>query len=499
MTDHAAELTNPIQSATTPSPILGAGRTDPFGFSSAHLVGIGGCGMSAIAWALLECGVRVSGSDLSANENCRRLREAGARIHTDHAAENIGDAEAVIISTAIRWSNPEIAEARARGLRLLHRSEALALFLSQRKSILVTGTHGKTTTSAMAGLVLGAAGLDPWAFVGGRVPAFKGNTRVGGIEWAVAEADESDGSFEKLPVDHLIVTNIENDHLDYWQTPERMMDGYRRVAQAVPRSGIILSSLDDRGAAELRESLDRPTHTYSVWQQLGDYSAGNIDLKAFTSKFDFYAGSRFVRRFELGVPGIHNVSNAVAVLGLTMELGGDATLAAEALAEFHGVGRRYDVKGRIHQITVIDDYAHHPTEVAATVAAARQTRQETGGRLIAVFQPHRYTRTRDLMLEFSRAFDEVDQLILTDIYPAGEDPIAGVTIDALAKLIAERNAIEMELIRRREDIAGTLALRLRPGDVVLTLGAGDNTRTGVELLHALAQNFPLPGDSPCTA
>lgn len=471
---------------------------EAFGFASAHLVGVGGCGMSAIAWALLMCGIRVSGSDLGFNESCRRLCDAGASVHIGHHAENLADAEVVIVSTAIRDSNPELQAARARGMRIMHRSEALGLFLAMRKSILITGTHGKTTTTAMLGIALDAADFDPWVFVGGRVPAFQGNTRVGGLEWAVAEADESDGSFEVLPANHIIVTNIESDHLDFWKTPQAMFDGYRRVVESVERGGVVLCCMDDPGANLLRESVSRPVLTYSVQRELGHFSADNVRLGAYASTFDFYANKRFVGSYELGVPGMHNVSNAVGVLGLTMELGGDLLQLRECLKGFHGVGRRFDIKGRANDIVIIDDYAHHPTELVATLAGTRAARDEMGGRLIAIFQPHRYTRTRDLMNDFAAAFDEADQLVLTDIFAAGESPIPGVTIDALATLVAKRGTTSCEVVRKREDIARLIVPNLRPGDIVLTLGAGDNTKTGDEILDALAHRNPAEGAAPCS-
>jgi UDP-N-acetylmuramate--alanine ligase len=468
------------------SPIRSTAK-DPFGFASAHLLGIGGCGMSAIARAMLACGVRVSGSDIKRGASCDALEEAGARICVGHAAENLGDAEVVVVSSAIRDGNPELAEARARGLSILHRSEALARFLGSRRSVLVSGTHGKTTTSSMVALALAGAGFDPWAFIGGRVPEFGGNTRIGGLEWAVAEADESDGSFEVLPAEHLVVTNVECDHLDYWKTREAMLAGYCRVVAQVAPRGTVLVCADDAGAREVAEACGRAVRTYGLRPD-AEFRAADVVLSARSSSFDFYADSWFAGRFEVGVPGLHNVSNAVAALAMVTTLGGDAEGAREGLRGFRGAGRRFDVKGTVGGITVVDDYAHHPTEIRATIAATQALRAESGGRLVAVFQPHRYTRTRDFLEEFAAAFDEADRLVLTDIYGAGEDPIPGLGIEALVEQAAARAARPVELIRRRGDIVPVLLPHLQRGDVVLVLGAGDITQTAQQLFDSLSES-----------
>jgi UDP-N-acetylmuramate--alanine ligase len=484
-----AQTSAPAGESVLPAP------PDPLGFSSAHLVGIGGCGMSALARALMACGVAVSGSDLKTGGEVERLRAAGARTFDSHEAANLGDAEVLVYSTAISEANPELVRARAEDRRILHRSDALALFLATRDSILVSGTHGKTTTTALAGLALEAAGADPWCFVGGMVPAFAGHVRVGGLTWAVAEADESDGSFERLPASHLIVTNIEDDHLDYWQTSEAMIAGYRRVIERVARDGVVLMCHDDPGASALRRTLDRRVLTYSVRPRTGDFSAGAIKLAPYHSEFDFYHGKLFFGRFQVGVPGLQNVSNAVAALGLLTALGGDPLVAAPALSDFHGVGRRFEVKGRAAGVTVVDDYAHHPTEVLATIEAARALRQQLGGRLVAVFQPHRYTRTQLLMNSFAVAFTGCDEIVLTDVYAAGEQPIEGVNSEALAARLDRAGFQRVTHIPNRADIAPRLAPRLREGDLVLTLGAGDNTKTSTELLEQLAKTGPcLLGD-----
>lgn len=468
------------------------------GFESAHLVGIGGCGMSALAWSLLACGVDVSGSDVKETRSVSRLRDAGARITIGHSEDAIARPDVAILSSAIRPDNPEVIAAREKGVRMIHRSDALALFLNLRQSILVSGTHGKTTTTAMLSLALEAAGLDPWGFVGGHVPAWDGNSRVGGVEWAVAEADESDGTFERLPADHLIVTNVEDDHLDFWKTSDAMRAGYKRVVEKVREGGTVLVCGDDPGARELAYQVTRRVLTYRLEEGMGDYSAGNIELGAFHAEFDFYRGREVVTRLRVGVPGRQNVANAVAALAMADRLGADLERASAALAAFHGVGRRFEQKGTACGVTVIDDYAHHPTEISATINAALAARRELGGRLIVIFQPHRYTRTRDLMESFATCFTGADELVLAPIYSAGEDQIPNVSTDALAQLIHFETGRMPRLMERRA-IAAAMAHELQAGDLVLTLGAGDNWQTGeeiLELLHAKAGNGAATHDRP---
>lgn len=480
-----------------PAPTLslaGARPENPFGAASAHLVGIGGCGMSAIAWAMLACGIEVSGSDIHLSTTCEKLRAAGARIEIGHDSANLGNTATLVVSSAIRPDNPELGAAREKGLPILHRSEALARFLAHRQTILVSGTHGKTTTSAMTAVALEAAGFDPWAFIGGSVEAFNGNTRIGGVEWAVAEADESDGSFEILPAGHLIVTNVECDHLDYWQTRENMEAGYRRVLENVAPGGIVLCCLDDPGSRRLAREANRRVLTYGLDPRAGDFSADRIELFPGCAQFDLYRGTWFVGRFEVGAPGRHNVSNAVAALAMTMAIGGDPNRAAQALARFHGAGRRFDVKGQAGGITVIDDYAHHPTEIRATIDAARAMREESAGRLIVAFQPHRYTRTLAFMDEFAAAFDEADLLFLTSVYSAGEKPLSGATIDQLLLRVAERRTVPAALVENRKDLAAVLRPQLLPGDIVLMLGAGDITHSAAEL----AAQLPYPATEKVT-
>ncbi len=480
-------LSEPAAEAARPLPRM-IDDTQPFPFESAHLIGIGGCGMSAIAVAMHACGVRVSGSDSKAGKTVQRLQETGINVNIGHNAANLGNVDAVVVSTAIPESNPELEAARERGVAVHHRSDALAMFLASRKSILISGTHGKTTTTALTGVTLAAAGLDPWVFVGGNVPAFRGNTRVGGVQYAVAEADESDGTFERLPSGHLIVTNIEPDHLDYWKTEKRMIAGYKRVIEATEAGGVVLMCEDDPGVRKLRAKIKRPVLTWSIEGRDAHYRAASIRHHPFATEFDFLIGDESLGRFEIGVPGLHNVSNAVAGMAMAIELGGDITMTHEALAAFHGVGRRFDVKGTLGGITVIDDYAHHPSEITATLQAASELKHHTGGRLVTVFQPHRYTRTRDFMNEFAKSFDNADMLVLTNVYPAGEKPLPRAGGVLLYRRTRRSGHPDTRYIADRSVIATRLVDELKPGDVVLTLGAGDNHLTADEILDLLRIN-----------
>lgn len=465
---------------------LGA-SSSMFDFRSAHMIGIGGCGMNAIAHALLASGIKVSGSDLKESKATQDLRKAGAIIFIGHDAENLQNPDVTIISTAIPERNPELQRARGEGRKIIHRSEALGLFLATRQSILITGTHGKTTTSALTAMMMQAGKLDPWAFVGGYVPAFEGNCLCGGDRFAVAEADESDGTFEKLPVHHLIVTNIEDEHLDYWKTGSAMRLGFRRVYESVPESGVRLCCFDDPGVKELisRSTLD--CIGYGVRSKDANYFGANIDLQPFHSSFDLMMRGSFYARYTIGVPGLHNVSNAVAALAMANELGGDLTVVGEALANFHGVGRRFEIKGQAKGVTIIDDYGHHPTEIRVTLKAAKKAANSTNGRLFVIFQPHRYSRTRDTLHELAESFTDATELILLPIYSAGEKPLDGVHDNSLFLTLSPSRKRHAQYMENASEVAQALLPKLRSGDVVLTIGAGDVYKISDELTALMAE------------
>ena len=466
-----------------------------FEFQHAHFVGVGGCGMNAIAQAMLASGVKVSGSDLKESKATLALREAGATIFIGHDAENVQRPDVVVVSTAIPERNPELQRARGEEIPILHRSEALALFLAQRDSILITGTHGKTTTTALTSLIMAAGGLNPWSFVGGYVPAFEGNCRVGGNHFAVAEADESDGTFEKLPVTHLIVTNIEDEHLDYWKTGAAMRQGFRRVYESVPDAGVRVCCVDDPGVRALVEQSTVSCVSYGVNNSEAVYSATNVELHPFHSSFDLLIHGNHYGRFEIGVPGIHNVSNAVAALAMALELGADLTHANKVLKEFHGVGRRFEIKGRHQGVTILDDYGHHPTEIIATLKAAKKAAIAQGGKLWVIFQPHRFTRTRDTLSQLATAFGDADRLILLPIYSAGESRIPGLEDDAVFSALTPTKRKTSEYAPNASQVAAGLLPRVESGDVVLTIGAGDVYKIADDFCKLLQSNPEVNPDA----
>jgi len=444
-------------------------------FQSAHFIGICGAGMKPIAHALLSLGIRVAGSDLEGGKEAS-LSAAGATIHPGHAAEHLGEADVVVYSSAIPESNPEMMAARRRGIRCLHRSEMLAWFLAQRESILIAGTHGKTTTTAMTAILLEAAGMDPWGFVGGSVPRFGGNLRAGGERFAVAEADESDGSFLLLPRDHAIITNIEAEHLNYWRTEERLFEGFETFAAAIPTGGIIALCADDPGIQRLLPALGAHGHTYSAQGAAADYSAREIHLHGEGSRFRLHRGDQALGWVELHIPGIHNVSNATGALALALELGADFERIRQALLEFRGVDRRFTKRVADAGFMVIDDYGHHPTEMAATLAAARMLANERAGRLHVVFQPHRYTRTESFLSGFGPALRGADAVVVTDVYAAGEAPIPGVSGETLARRMPAGSGCPVEYIPGFEDIRNFIHQSAKKSDIVLILGAGSVTK-----------------------
>lgn len=442
-----------------------------------HLVGICGSGMKPLAHALMSLGVAVSGSDLD-TEKAVALRDRGARVYTGHAADHVGTPDALVYSTAISSENPEMQAARQRGIPLVHRSEMLAYFLRRRESVLVAGTHGKTTSTTLLTLLLEAAGMDPWGFVGGSVPAFGGNLRIGGERLAVAEADESDGTFLNLPRDHAIITNIEPEHLNYWQTEERMFDGFEEFALEVPAQGNLVLCADDPGVSRLLARLARPVITWSTKAQSADYHAADIQLSGSGSSFVLYKGQRRLGPVRLGIPGLHNVSNAVGTLALAMALGGDFEAMAPALAGFHGVDRRFTRKPGPYGSLVIDDYGHHPTEIAVTVQAARLLANERGGRLIVAIQPHRYTRTASFFDAFGPAVRGADLAVVMEIYAAGEEPIPGVSGAKLAEKAASQLDIPVLFSPDLADTEKIIREHLKKDDTVLLLGAGSVTKLG---------------------
>jgi UDP-N-acetylmuramate--alanine ligase len=451
-----------------------------------HFVGIGGIGMSGIAELLANLGYRVSGSDARRSELTDRLESLGVRVAVGHDARHVGDADVVVISSAIAPANPEIAEARARHVPVIQRAEMLAELMRLRFGIAIAGAHGKTTTTSMVALMLERAGLDPTAVIGGRLSAFGSNARLGLGQYMVAEADESDRSFLRLSPAIAIITNIDREHLDAYGSFDRLVEAFTDFANRVPFYGAVVACLDDPPVASMLPRVTRRVITYGC--------ADAADVRGESLETDGRTGRCHVRyhvrgvpggtgegEISLSVPGRHNLLNALGAVAVGLEIGVSFDRIATALASFQGVERRYQVRGTIGGVTVVDDYGHHPTEVAAVLRTARAGQP---ARLVAVFQPHRYSRTRDLLDEFGPALAIADVVVLTDIYPAGEAPIPGVTLDTLAAAV-RRSAADVRVVAALGDVPAAVARLAQPGDLVVTLGAGSIGSVGNQLLAAL--------------
>ncbi|CAN5407876.1 UDP-N-acetylmuramate--L-alanine ligase [soil metagenome] len=441
----------------------------------AHFIGVCGAGMKPIAHALLSQGVRVSGSDLDLDKGADLLA-AGAKLYRGHASDNLQNPDVVVYSTAISDDNPEIARARAEGIPIVHRSEMLGWFLAKKESVLIAGTHGKTTTTTLVSLLLERAGMDPWSFVGGHVREFNGNLRVGGSGLAVAEADESDGSFLNLPRNHAIITNIEAEHLNYWGDERRMFQGFAEFAHGIPKSGNLVVCIDDPGVRRFLSMIDRHVTTYSTQDDTAEFTAHGIKLTGTGSSFDLLRRGKNLGRASIGVPGLQNVANALAAFAMADQLGADISTLLPALAEFRGVDRRFTKTQSEDGYLVIDDYAHHPTEITATVAAARMLATERDGRLVAVFQPHRYSRTQSFFADFGGSFHQVDHLILTEVYASGEPALEGISGSSLQRQISSEIAAPVEFIADFPAIKKRVQNVIKDNDIVLLLGAGSVTK-----------------------
>lgn len=453
------------------------------GIKKLHFIGIGGVGMSALAHILLERGWAVSGSDLNETPITGQLAEAGAEIYIGHKAENVIDrsVDAIVVSTAIRPDNPEVLAAEKLGIRKLHRSDINAFLLNSARGIAVAGAHGKTTTTSMLGVALTVAGFDPTVIVGGVVRDFGSNARLGKSGVLVTEADESDGSFLKLRPHIVVVTNVEDDHLDYYGTVERIQAAFKEFMETVDeKNGSVVVCFDNEAARTIAGQVRRNIISYGI--ENGDYRAKNIITEAHETTFTVSYKGETLGEVKLLIPGLHNVRNALAAIAVTRALGGSFESAAAGLRNFHGAKRRFETKGKVNGIRIVDDYAHHPTEIASAIAAARQTKP---GRLIVAFQPHRYSRTKLLAKEFGTAFQGADILLLSGVYSAGEDPIEGISGWTIYDSVVAQTGMKPVYVERRADVAGKLAKIVRPGDLVMTMGAGDIVNSGEELLNLL--------------
>ena len=447
-----------------------------------HFTGIGGIGMSGIAEILLNLGYQITGSDVKLSPITERLQSLGAKVYEGHAAENIEGAKALVVTSAVDAQNPELVEARRLGIPVIPRGELLAELMRLKYGIAVAGSHGKTTTTSMAATILSHAGLDPTVVVGGRVGTMGGsNARLGKSSFLVVESDESDGSFLKLSPILAIVTNIDREHLDHYSDIDEIRAAFTDFVNKVPFYGSAILCLDDDNVQQILPNVNRRIITYGMGAQamlvISHASCGHL-----SSTFHLRFGDSDLGEFHLDVPGIHNVRNATAAIAIGLELEIPADVIREGLAKFAGVDRRFQQRGQERGITVIDDYGHHPTEIRATLAAARDCRFS---RVHAIFQPHRYTRTMHLMDDFARSFHSADHVYLLDIYAASEKPIEGVTTQALADRMAGFGHRSVHYVRTIEGAVEAVAANASEGDAVLTLGAGNVWQAGDRLLQAL--------------
>jgi UDP-N-acetylmuramate--alanine ligase len=457
-----------------------------------HFIGIGGIGMSGIAEILLTLGMRVSGSDLRRGPITDRLAQMGATIYEGHERSHLGDASVVVTSSAVNSNNPEVLEARSRKIPVIQRAEMLAELMRLKYGIAIAGMHGKTTTTSMVACILAAGGLDPTVVVGGRVDAFGSNARLGSSQYLVAEADESDRSFLKLSPILAVVTNLDREHMDCYRDMADVETAFLSFMDKVPFYGAVTACIDNPLLAKVIPRAQRRVFTYGV-AVAADYRMEVIEEKGANSelgdrpscavsgfrRFRVVTAKDTLGPFELRVPGRHNILNATAAVAIACQLDVAADKIAEGLANFNGVDRRFHLRGKANGVAVVDDYGHHPTEIAATLAAARECGY---GRVHVIFQPHRYTRTRDLLAEFATAFSLADTVTVLPIYAASEEPIAGITAELLVARMQNTEA------HYEPDFAGAIAQVTKsaePGDLILTLGAGNVSHLAPQVLAAL--------------
>jgi UDP-N-acetylmuramate--alanine ligase len=449
-----------------------------------HFVGIGGIGMSGIAEVLLNLGYEISGSDLKLSPTTDRLVSLGARIFEGHAAANVVGAKALVVSSAVDAANPEVQEARRAKIPVIPRGELLAELMRLKYGIAIAGSHGKTTTTSMTATVLNAGGLDPTVVVGGKAASMGGsNARVGQSDFLVVESDESDGSFLKLSPILAVVTNIDREHLDHYPSIAEIRSAFLDFIQKVPFYGAAILCLDDENIQQLLPSVNRRVITYGTSQQ-ASLQIADVDCGAFESRFSVRTRGRDLGLFHLRVPGVHNVLNATAAIAVGLELDVQLESIRAAIASYSGVDRRFQMRGHARGVTVIDDYGHHPTEIRATLAAAQLCKFQ---RILAVFQPHRYTRTQHLMDEFAKSFHQADMVFVLDIYAASEAPIEGITGRSLADRIRDFGHRSVEYTGTIDQTVDAVVEKVRDKDVVLTLGAGNVWQVGDRILAKLRE------------
>ncbi|RQD65568.1 MAG: UDP-N-acetylmuramate--L-alanine ligase [Desulfonatronovibrio sp. MSAO_Bac4] len=447
--------------------------------SKIHMVGIGGSGMSGIAEVLLNLGYQVSGSDLSSGGAVARLRNLGAEVFAGHKTENLAGAQVLVKSTAVREDNPEVKAAREKNIPVIPRAEMLAELMRLKTGIAVAGTHGKTTTTSFLGTIFKEAGVDPTVIIGGRLNSYGSNALPGTGDYFIAEADESDGSFLCLKPIMNIVTNVDADHLDFYSGLDEIRESFIKFMNSVPFYGTNVVCGDDPGVQSLLPEVNRPVITYGLSME-NDIRA-EIITSGPNAEFNVFVSDKNWGRVKLGYPGIHNILNSLAAIGISRHCGLSKDDIVRGLASFGGVGRRFEIKGLRNRVMVVDDYGHHPTEIMATIETARQCYPER--RLVILFQPHRFTRTKALFGDFCKVLAQADTLLLTEIYPASESPIPGVNSQSLAQGIKQISKTDVIFLEDLEDGVKKLEQVLAPDDLFITMGAGNVWKVGEAYLE----------------
>ncbi len=469
-------------------------RAMPLSIGTLHFVGIGGIGMSGIAEILHNLGYKVRGSDQADNANVKRLRSLGIPVEIGHRAENLDDAQVLVISSAVKRDNPEVIAAVERMIPVVRRAEMLGELMRLKWSVAIGGTHGKTTTTSMIAAMLDAAGLDPTVINGGIINAYGTNARLGAGDWMVVEADESDGTFTRLPSVIAVVTNIDPEHLDHYGTFDKVQEAFQTFVENIPFYGFATLCIDHPGVQAMIPKLDRRIVTYGLSPQ-ADVRGLNLSMQPGGARYhveirDRMGGpTRILRNVQLPMLGTHNVQNSLAAIAVSLEMGIDDDTIRRGLAGFKGVKRRFTRTGEVRGITVIDDYGHHPVEIAAVLKAARSGCR---GRVIAVVQPHRYSRVRDLFEDFCTCFNDADAVIVADIYAAGEAPIEGVTRDAMVAGMKQRGHRFVRPLESPDDLPKIIKDMARPSDMVVCLGAGTVTNWAHALPGQLAELYGEP-------
>ena len=458
-----------------------------------HFVGIGGYGMSSLARILLEMGYEVTGSDMKDSPRLQQLGKLGAKVTVGHNVGNIGDADLVVVTNAVSQDNVEVVRAKELGIPVVSRAEFLGSLMKDRFSIAVTGSHGKTTTTAMIATVLIDAGLDPTTLIGAEISNLGIGARFGKSRYMVVEADEAYGSFLKMYPTIAVVTNVDNDHLDYYGNVETLIQAFRTFLLNLPQDGCAVLCADDARLREIMQDLPRRIVSFGLKQPV-EFTADSISTLGFGSRFSVRRGSQELGSVSLNVPGLHNISNALACIAVSMELGIDFKKVASSLEGFRAAKRRCQLIDEVGGVMIVDDYAHHPTEIMATLAALRHGANR---RILAVFQPQRYTRTGLLMYQFARAFSDADKIFITEIYSdgTGESPIPGVSGERLAQAVREYEKREVFFSPNFSDLISKILQIVKPGDLVVTMGAGDIWKAGLRLAEMLKRNrFSVRGN-----